>query len=198
MQQLEVESVSRIGDLLPVGKITLLTGLPGVGKTFSILKFLNQNNIKPIYFNLDETEIKDMDVYNFGSDKLTDFISCKYKDLKDEVIVIDTYARFQYHISSITDGSPSKEDITKAIEEIVKYYGCTLIILGHPEDYQGSDGIFKDNPSLARNCYEYIHLSKEVKSKTAKGVTTKEALYFMYVMKGRNYTGSRIIENWMR
>ena len=54
-KQLVIEPIKRIGEIFPQNKLTLLTGLPGTGKTYSTIKAFNRDGITPIYFNLDET-----------------------------------------------------------------------------------------------------------------------------------------------
>ena len=51
---MKILNYTRIGSIIPKHSLTLVTGLPATGKSFSILKFLNQEQIKPFVFNLDE------------------------------------------------------------------------------------------------------------------------------------------------
>lgn len=191
-KRLEVTSIERIGGLIPVGKLTLVTGLPGSGKSYSTIKFLNSHGIRPIYFNLDETEIGELDTEMFGSEDLMDLLNFNYTDLSDQVIILDTYTRVE-HISNL-----SKEELAERLEQLSIYYNATIILIAHPEEYVGKDGIFKDNITIARNCYEFLHLEKNISSSTSKGTTTKTSSFWLYINKGRGYSGDRIIENWMR
>lgn len=192
-KRLEIEKVDRIGGLIPIGKLTLVSGLPGAGKSYSIIKFLNENDVTPIYFNLDETEIGDLKTEMFGSEDLMDLLKFNYIDLDNQVIVLDTYTRIE-QISNI-----GKDELAKILEDLCsKYKNLTLILLAHPEEFVGKDGVFKDNPMIARNCYEFLHLEKQISSSTAKGVTTKTLKFWLYVNKGRGYDGDRVIENFMR
>ena len=185
----------RIANLIPQNEVTLFTGLPGTGKSYSLLKFLNSNNVKPILFNLDHDatlskfmltgEIIDEDV-------LVNFIEKKYTDLADEVIVIDTYQRTK-EILDLNEVD-IQEKFTNRINDIARNFKCTVIIVGHPHDFVGSSSIFKDNPSLVRNAYEHLHLDKVVD----KRKKPPEINYRLYVNKGRGVGGSIIIDNWMR
>ena len=63
-----IEPATLIGNLIPSNKLTLLTGLPGTGKSYSVVKFLNKEGIKPIVLNLDNAPFPDLDVFSY--DKL--------------------------------------------------------------------------------------------------------------------------------
>lgn len=204
-ERLVIEPVERIGNVIPKNRVTLVTGLPGTGKSYSIVKFLNKNKIKPLYFNLDATEIGELEADMFDGKDLWDLLrkSNNFEDLKDKTIVIDTYSRFEELAFSALSNAKDLKDLTKEriveiFENVIKKYNCTVIVIGHPEDYASKDGIFKDNPALVRHCYEHLHFEKKIKSATSKGSTTLEELHIMYITKGRVYTGERIFQNWMR
>ena len=132
----------------------------------------------------------------FGSSQLSSLFELKYTDLQDTVIIIDTYTRLESHFNISRD--MDKKKIVDRMEDIVEHYGCTLIVIAHPEEYVGKDGVFKDNIYLARNCYEFFHLEKQISSTTKQNKTIKSVSYWLYVNKGRGYHGDRIIGNWMR
>ncbi len=163
-KRLVIEPVERIGNVIPKNRVTLVTGLPGTGKSYSIGKFLNENDIKPIYFNLDATEIGDLKVDMFGGEALVE-LAMKYndfKDLKDKTIVIDTYARFEELMSAHLDTSALVEGrVVQLFENITKKYKCTLIVIGHTEDYVAKDSVFNANKALSRNTYEHLHFSRK-------------------------------------
>ncbi len=191
-----IEKTDRIGGIIPKNKVTLLTGLPGSGKSFTISKFLNENNIVPLYFNLDPTELGELNTRMYGGEDLLALLNAKndFTDLKDSVVVIDTYIRME----SLLSGMFTKDGIVALLEEVIERYNITIIVIGHPEDYVGKDSIFKDNPTLVRNCYEHIHIEKKNQSSTRKGVTEITQSIITYITKGRGYTGERAIVNWMR
>ena len=193
-KQLTIEPVDRIGGLFPKNKITLLTGLPGTGKSYSTIKFLNKNNIVPIYFNLDHSEIGNLESDMFDNNDLVELMNSenKYTDLENKVIVIDTYSRLE----SLTE--KRDRELVDLLESLVETYNFTLIILAHPEDYVGRDSIFKDNTTLVRNCYEHIHLEAKITSSTKNKETTITVMHIMYVKKGRSYIGDRTVIDWMR
>jgi len=184
----------KIAKFIPEAKVTLLTGLPGTGKTISILKHLNKYGIKPIIFNLDE----DAEVLKYkltgsisSAKTFINFINGKYTDLDNEVVIIDTYQR----VEEILKITKTKHELkfTSRLLHLAKKHSITIIIIGHPADYVGRSSIFNDNPSLIRNCYEHLHLDK-IEDKRRKPPTLN---YRLYVNKARG-TGAFIIENWMR
>jgi len=189
-QRMVLNPVERIGGLVPINKLTLFTGLPGSGKSYSCIKFLNTHDITPIYFNLDETEIGDLKADMFGSEFLINLLELKYEDMVGQVIVLDTYTRIE-HITGW-----EKETLSDIFERLA--LNNTVILIGHPEEYVSAGGIFKDNVMIARNCYEFLHLEKRISSKTAKGITDISQSFWLMVNKGRGYTGDRVIGNWMR
>lgn len=203
-EQMEtIEPVNRIGGLIPENKITLLHGLPGTGKTYSLIKFLNKHNIEPIYFNLDYTSIGSLKTKMFDEEVLKEFLLKKYDSLNGEVVIIDTYIRMEDVLDKALEGTvhqlPKKEKelrISNYLEKLQSHYNCTFIIIGHPEDYVGRSSVFKDNQTLVRNSYEALYLEKIIPTK--KGTTDKDISYILHIQKGRSYTGQRLIENWMR
>jgi predicted ATP-dependent serine protease len=195
MKIINLTPYKRIGGLIPENRLTLVTGLPGSGKSFSLLKFLNQEKIKPIYFNLDEdASLLTMDAIFPDPKHLSDFLDSKITDLKGHTIVIDTYQRVVDLIADKGNTKEFQESFTNNLLKISKEEECTIIVIGHPEDYVGKDSIFKDNQSLVRNCHEHIHLDVIL----PRGKTVTNTVYRTFIKKGRGITGERIIENWMR
>ena len=203
-ERLVIEPVERIGNIIPKNRVTLVTGLPGTGKSYSIVKFLNKNSIEPVYFNLDATALGDLKADMFDGKDLRELFAGrnKFEDMKDKVIVVDTYARFEELLFSVIPPEKSKiltnESIVSLLEGFINKYQCTIIIIGHPEDYVGKDSIFKDNPALVRHCYEHLHFEKKITSATVKKINTITEHHILYITKGRAYTGERIIHHWMR
>ena len=184
----------RIGNIIPLNTLTLLTGLPATGKSYTLLKFLNSQDIKPLYFNLDE----DPALLEFKSDMSADItllykvLAGEFSDVEGRVIVIDTYQRLQ-ELFKTPATKEGQEAITAKLQEAIKEIGCTIIVIGHPADYVGKSSIFTDNPSLVRNCHEHIHIDKILSTK-------KDSVpsYRTFINKGRGAGGTRIIEAWMR
>ena len=188
------KSYIRIGNIIPQHALTLLTALPGCGKSFTLLKFLNKHGITPLYFNLDE----DPSLLAFESNMTSDIEVLRkvfkghFSDLQDQVIVIDTYQRLQ-ELLDIPYTKEGQEAITKVLMNLCKDIKCTLIVVGHPQDFVGKSSIFTDNPSLVRNCHEHIHIDKILSTK--KGVPPR---YCTFINKNRGNGGTAIIEEWMR
>jgi len=189
-------SVPRIGNIIPLKELTLLTGLAGTGKSYSLIKFLNQHNITPLYFNLDEdaTIKQELNVFQGDPNWIKDILDLTVVDLKDEVVVIDTYQQLTSLLSSEGNTLKYQEWLTAALTKVARTCECAVIVIGHPEDYVGKDSIFKDNPSMVRNAYEHLHLD----SILPRGKTKSDIVYRMFIKKGRGIGGTTMIDNWMR
>ncbi len=192
--QFSIKKFSRIGNLIPVGKLTLITGLPGTGKSYSTIKFLNKHDIKPLYLNLDESDIDDLDVTMYGPEPLKPLIKGELTGLSGEVMIIDTYSRLEEYIGLIGASEKEKSDLVTTLEHRCIEENVTIIIIGHPEDYVGKASIFKDNQALVRKCAEHIHLDCILPS----GKKNNGIHYRMFIKKGRGIGGVAIVENWMR
>lgn len=102
-----------ITDLVDNG-INLLYGESGVGKTYSMIKHLNQNNIKPILVDFDNNKkIDDLDYYQidgeFFVENYDELILNKMQRLKlDQAI-----ENIKSSIKSFYSGKPIPSDFTK-------------------------------------------------------------------------------------
>lgn len=193
---MKINKYIRIGNIIPKEALTLVTGLPATGKSFTILKFLNQEGIKPFIFNLDEDPTQ-LQFKSLGmtSDKelLKAFLAGEIEDLDNEVIVIDTYSRLIADLG-LNNTEQEQRWITDTLLNLCKTKHYTIIVIGHPEDYVGKSSIFKDNQSLVRDCHEHIHFDKTLPT----GKNIKNISYATYINKGRGIGGSSVIENWLR
>lgn len=186
--------IPRIGNVIPINELTLFTGLPGSGKSYTLLKFLNVHKVKPILFNLDsDFALQQFDTYQFSDEYLPSVINQQVVDLKDQVIVIDTYIRLMDVMGMCENTTAQQQCIATMLEELAKKQQCTIIVVGHPEDYVGRSSIFKDNPYLVRNAAEHIHIDKVVSTKK-----NSSPEYRFYVNKGRGIGGTTIMDNFMR
>lgn len=185
-----------LNNVIPSKELTLVAGLAGTGKTYTILKFLNLLKITPIHVNLDFSPVTGTVAYTYGDTFLHhSFITDDITGLTDRVVVIDTYQRFKEFLD-VYKPTLTNTQICALLENFCKKHQCTLIVLGHPEDYVGKDGIFKDNPVLVRNAAEYIHIDSILpRGKTG---STSDIVYQTTIKKGRGSGGSRIINNWLR
>ena len=196
-KQMNFTKYKRIGGVIPCGVITMFTGLPGTGKSFSLMKFLNQQGVKPFVFNLDEDpELANFNFIGMTSDKeaLLAFIEGQAEGIDGEVIVIDTYARLSEYYGTGQNTLKDQLEITQKLENLCKTKGYTIIVVGHPEDYVGKSSIFKDNQSLMRNSHEHLHIDKI----QSTGRKQEPILYRFYISKGRGIGGASSIDNWMR
>jgi KaiC/GvpD/RAD55 family RecA-like ATPase len=188
-KEMEVKMVERIGGIIPKGKLTLITGIPGTGKTFTTIKLLNQAGVVPIFINLDESPIEPLKAKMYGSDLLLTILdeNIHIEGIEpSDVIIIDTYERMESMLGSENE----EEEIYKKLDAIVRRYGVTLIIIGHTEHYASSRDTFSANKTLDRRCYERIHFD----TKISKG---KEQ-YTTHIRKGRGYEGNRILVDFLR
>lgn len=188
--------LSRIGNIIPRHKLTLVTGLPGTGKSFTLLKFLNCQGIKPFVFNLDDdpTLIK-FETLGMSNYKplVKGFMEGEVTDLDGEVIVIDTYSR----LISYLDLKNTLEDqlwITNTLLSLCEKKNYTIIIIGHPADFVTKSSVFNDNPELARSCAEHLHFDRIM----ATGLKNNPPMYRFSIFKGRDIGGAQSIDNWMR
>jgi len=196
MTKLIIPNYTFIGGIIPKNEVTLIVGLPGSGKTYTTIKFLNQQNIIPIVANLDYSPINGLLANQYGEELV---IAALKEDaiegIQDKVIIFDTYQRVS-EILDVEEDKKSKEKVAKAFENLAHKHQCTVIVICHPEDYVGKDGVFKDNKYLARNCAEYIYIDSILpRGKTG---TTEDIMHKTVIKKGRGAGGERVIDNWMR
>lgn len=196
MKPFQITQYTRIGNIIPKHKLTLLTGLPSTGKSFSLMKFLHKEGIKPFVFNLDEDpSLIQFPTIGMSSDAtlLKEFLNGNVTDLDNEVIIIDTYSRMVADLE-LNNTKEEQRILTDTLLSLCKSKGYTIIIIGHPEDYVGRSSIFNDNQSLVRDSHEHLHIDKILSS----SVKNTNPLYRFYINKGRGIGGTIIIDNWMR
>ena len=196
MTTFSVTSFVRIGNIIPQNKLTLFTGLPSVGKSYTLFKFLNMNKVEPIWFNLDEDPaLLQFAFKGMTADKilLEAFFNGGIEDFNNDCIVIDTYSRMLAELK-LDFSLKTQRLITDRLLNLVKKYNSTIIVLGHPQDYVGKSSIFADNQSLVRDCHEHIHIDKLLSS----GKKLEDPLYRFYLNKARGIGGTKIIDNWLR
>lgn len=199
MPKLTIPNYTYLGNLIPKNKLTLLAGLAGTGKTYSLIKFFNLLNICPLYVNLDYTSIGELSANQYDETLLHHLLIAKdLSGIENSILIIDTYQRFQDYLQSALRlvGDSLRQYASDVLEQAAEHYQCTIIVIGRPEYYVGKDGIFKDNPILVRNAAEYLHLDSVLPR--GKSGTTTDIEYKLTVKKGRANGGTRIIDNWMR
>ena len=194
MQPFTLRQYARIGNIIPIHSLTLVTGLPATGKSFSILKFLNQEQVKPFVFNLGEDPtLLQFPYLGMTSNRnlLKGFLNGEVEDLDNEVIVIDTYSRMIAELG-LENTKEEQRQLTDILLNLCRDKGYTILIIGHPEDYRSS--VFNDNLSLMRDCHEHLHFDK-IMSSSSKPTPP---IYRFYINKGRGIGGTQTIDNWMR
>jgi len=208
--RLVLSPVKRLAEVFPENKVTLVLGLPGSGKTTSVLKALKQDGIKPIWFNYDHSDTvidTSNDVDMFDGEYVPYFINGEIDDIKNRVIVIDTYERMWEQLE-FRNMQKEKEfrltrvelqhSIVTLLEKVSEQNNNTIIVIAHPEEYVGRDGIFKDNPTLARRAYEILSFEKRLSTSIKELKAGNAETNFMYIKKGRCYTGKTTFIDWMR
>lgn len=190
--ELKILQYSRIGEIIPKNEVTIVVGLPSVGKTHTLIKFLNSELIEPIVINLDESpHDSSLKSISIAGKHVLDLH--KYTDLKDKVVIIDTYQlmmdEFGYSNTEQEQKAISKELVAIAHEKQV-----TLIILCHTADFASKEGIFIDNPFLVRDCAEQLIMQSKQTNKAQDNTVS----YSTTVKKARGIGGTFILDNWMR
>lgn len=194
MQQpiMKITSYSRIGNIIPQNEVTVIIGLPSVGKTHTIIKFLNQENIIPIVINLDESPHDDsLNVISLSGTQIHNLD--KFTDLEGKVIIIDTYQLMMDELGFDNTEAEQKK-ISRYLIKLAHEKQVTIIIIGHTEDFASKEGIFTSNPYLVRDCAEQIIMQ----SKQTNKIKDNEVSYCSTIKKGRGIGGTKIIDNWMR
>lgn len=195
----EILPIKRVADVIPVKKLTLLHGIQGSGKSYSLLKALNSVSIIPIHINLDHsTGLDKLKAHNVAEKFLRDFIDKVFDKnaFKETYVIIDTYTRLDGWLKS-TNPNLTNQEIFTLIEGLQKYYiDITIIVIGHTMPFVGRDGIFTDNPTLVRGVEEELFLEKQQYKSTKSSPARSE--YTLHIQKGRGYKGQRTIVNWMR
>lgn len=183
-----------LAEVFPEKALTLLHGQQGSGKSFSCIKALNEDGIKPVYIAVEDTAgLIDLDKFYTSEELLIKMINREHiNDLKNKVVIIDTYTRTQHLLES----DYSKQGIVDLFEALIKFYDITLIVIGHTRAFVGKDGIFDDNIYLARNSTEELFLEKTSYKKTKTEPARIE--YNLHIVKGRGNGGAKVVPNWMR
>ncbi len=181
--------------VFPTNCLTLLHGPQGSGKSYTAINELNKEGIKPVYIAVEDSfGLSGLDKHYVDESILNHMMKGEDIDgLDGQVVIIDTYTRLQFTL--IKEGYDHNQILTM-LERIRCTYNITLIIIGHTRNFVGKDGIFDDNPVLARGVAEELFIEKS----SYKATKTQEARveYNLHVIKGRGNGGSRIIPHWGR
>jgi hypothetical protein len=184
-----------VGGIIPLTKMTLFHGAQGSGKTYSLIAMLNNEGVIPYYIDLDHTTgIDKLFIYRLQKELLLSMLAGEeIQGLKGKVVIIDTYTRIHEELEA---QGLTMQQISDNLEALVTKYEITLIVIGHTRLFASKDGIFSDNPILARNSAEELFLEKVVYKKTKSNPAHIE--YTLHICKGRGNGGAKIIPMWMR
>jgi len=199
-----------IGKVFVKNKVNFLYGESGLGKTISTIKALNEENICPILFDLDDNlnpETMGIEAIHVDGERFLRHLH-QYDSLKegdrnekdkvsvpdDSVIIVDTYKKLEPWIKKF------KDDFSTDIVELLnaRHRNCTLIIIGHNVDIATKKDI-PDAPSeFVNHCASKLFLSmvKYTDMIDKKKIVSSEPT--LKILKLRNYDGDRSIRNWMR
>jgi len=181
----------KIAGLFPKGKISLLYGESGIGKTVSTVKALNEVEVEPILYDFDDNPTSnevgckyiliDGDKTLTRNGDTTDFEN-GVKVPKDSVIIVDTWTAFSNWFLSEMD----------AMSFIKRYFinaNNTVIIIDHAKDMATRRDIPMMDEVLANHLAAKLWL-REPKAK-------EDAKYrVLEIKKLRGSTATRII-GWM-
>ena len=205
-----VREYERIGRFFPKAGITLVKGLPGTGKTSSVLNELILDGFRPVWFNLDESPAKlhgkDLSQYAecFSGGSLRKLlVNLENIDgsINGSVIVIDTYERMSELISEANNvrkrHCESCKELSPAyvLRFLSKKHGCTVIIIGHTEHHVGSSEIFVDK-TLERRADEVIYLEVKKRIEKKDGVRLHVIERSAYLIKRRGTEMGTIITDF--
>lgn len=194
----EPKPVELIAGLYPKGKLVLLHGKQGSGKSYSCLKSLNEDAIVPVYIDLEESGgLNKLNKVQTNGRLLVDMWKLEeVGSIEGKVVIVDTYTRLKGMLESADSVDSSDKGIVDKLEQICKYYKITLIMIGHTRNFVGKEGIFDDNKILPRNASEELFLEKASYKATKKDKAHNR--YTLHVCKGRGNGGAKMIEDWMR
>jgi len=172
-----------IGNLIPIGRVTLLHGISGCGKTMGIIKYLIHEKVKPVFIDFDHNnEISAFDTDHLDGEMVVKYISSNKIILRDRVVIVDTY-----HLASSFLGSDKKLHLF--IDTLIKL-GNTVIVLSHTNAFSGK----ADEPAVdipwANHVACKLRLHRKIQANGEK--------IYLEVEKLRGYKGDTFITNWMR
>ena len=179
-----------IGSVFRNGKIGVLYGTSGVGKTISAIKAVNADNEKPILLDFDDNdspEVNGCEYYHINGFDIIDRTSGVGVKMdidfpKDKVYIVDTWSVFSSQFDS-------EHDAMKALEYIRDLTDGTIVIIDHNKDIATK----KDIPMMDEELVNHLGFKLYLEEGTKK-----EPEPTLVVKKLRGYSGDRRIYAWMR
>ena len=176
------EPLKLIDGLVPRDKTTLLHGRSGCGKTFSLLKFFEDQGIRPVLLDFDDNDIS-FDAMHIDGDRFIRALSLNDSllvELEKHVVIIDTYA-----MASIS----LKKHLDCTVQEFVDSLDATIIVIAHTVYYSGKPAEASVPFEFANHVSCRLHLHNDVKITKVNNYLEVEKL------RGK---GSYNIIDWMR
>lgn len=182
-------------EFLEKDKVNLIHGESGSGKTYYILKHLNENKVPSYLADFDDNQQIVLNEQGLNTTVLDGNKFLKYllyfgdkevpisKQLLEEtvgkVIIIDTWALF---VRELFDG-----DELEALLNLqrVASTGITFIVLAHTISFSGKDAI----PEMDSKVYKHINTRLYIRRVTR----TNDIVYDLIVEKVRGYSGPKIL-----
>jgi KaiC/GvpD/RAD55 family RecA-like ATPase len=179
-----------VGSVFRKGKVGIIYGASGLGKTVSTIKALNEDGEKPILIDFDENdtpEVNGCEYYHIDGSEIIDRKSSIGLKMdidfpKDKVYIIDTWSVFKNNFET-------EHDAMKAVEYIKDITGGTIIIVSHNKDIATKRDIPMMDEELVNHLGFKLYLEEGSK---------KEPEPTLVIKKLRGYDGSRRIYAWMR
>lgn len=202
----EFPVIDIIGKVFPKGKIGLLYGESGIGKTTTAIKMLNSEGIEPILVDFDDNPSPaDMKTNHIPIDGFK-LINHDHNEKKldipsDAVIIVDTYA-YSRVASVVKDKDGNTIDRFEGfIAGLNKSGSNTIIIVAHNKEYATEKSIPDADAIWVNHLGFKLWLHEDKVEKPQDNLTgriKRLPAVVLTIKKLRGYTGSRdIFIRWL-
>jgi len=179
-----------VGNVFVKNGLNLIYGASGLGKTFSTIKALNEDNITPYLIDFDNNLSPETTGLEFVHLDGVEILKLHKEDTEgidipdNGVFIVDTWQLF------IDAGGTI--DFLKEIAKL----GNTVVIVAHNKDLATKQNIPDMDRRIANHMDSKLYLEYD-KGSSTKTNPRPEGVN-LHIEKLRNYAGDRIIPNWMR
>jgi len=183
----EYDMVELIANVFRKGKIGIIYGESGVGKTISTIKALNAANEKPILLDFDDNdspESNNCEYIHIDGLKIIDNgkLNLKIEYPKSRIYIVDTWKSFNSNFGN-------ENDAMLALEQLIDLTGSTIIIIDHNVDIASKQDIPMMDGSLVN------HLGFKLWLRVGKD--KEKCRNVLEIKKLRGYSGNKSIKDWM-